>query len=185
MRAHIEAMVVSRTHCNIDVVHAKRSKEQIYAEKRSDNQRDWKYKWCQEIKQRLVELLEDEEFGTNLPEPKLPGEEDVGHVVEHAVDEEEVPSVKALTEDGHLAEAATAAAREKDGGRRFCFYEDGGAHGDATSKFSGRVAKEPIFRDRESRRMISTCAGEDMVSAGLTQGECGKYLSETSCPRLI
>ena len=146
MRAHIEAMVVSRTHCNIDVVHAKRSKEQIYAEKRSDNQRDWKYKWCQEIKQRLVELLEDEEFGTNLPEPKFPGEEDVGHVVEHAVDEEEVPAVEPLFEDSHFAEtAAGAAAGEEHGAWGLGFDEYSAAHRDAASEAASGVAEEPVF----------------------------------------
>jgi hypothetical protein len=147
MRANIEAIVVSQTHCNVDVIHAKCSKEQIYAEKRSDNQRDWQYKWCQEIKQCLVELLEDEEFGTNFPESKLPGEEDISHVIEHPVHEEEVPSVKALTEDGHLAETTATAAREKDGRRRFRFHEDGGAHCDTASELPGCVAEEPILGD--------------------------------------
>ena len=160
MRALIGAKAVSQTHCDIDVIHPKCSEEQVYAEERSDDQRDWQYEWGQEIKQRLVELLEDEEFRTNLPEPKFPGEEDISHVIEHAVDEEEVPSVEALTEDGHLAEAAAAAAREEDRGRRFRFHKDRSAHRNATSEFSSCVAKEPIFRDRESEITVSIRARE-------------------------
>ena len=160
MRALTGVKVVSRTHCNIDVIHSKCSEQQVYAEERSDDQRDWQYEWGQEIKQRLVELLEDEEFRTNLPEPKFPGEEDISHVIEHAVDEEEVPSVEALTEDGHLAEAAAAAAREEDRGRRFRFHKDRSAHRNATSELSSCVAKEPIFRDRESKMTVSIRARE-------------------------
>ena len=133
MCAVIYPRSVSRTYRNIDVVHGKCSEEQVHAEKRSDDQRNWQYEWCQEVEQCFVELLEDEEFGANPPDPEFPGEEDVSHVVVHSIDEEEVPSVKALAKDGHLAKTAAAAAREENRGRCLRLHEDGSAHCDTTS----------------------------------------------------
>ena len=177
--------VVSWTHCNIDVIHAKCCKKQVYAEDRPDHQRDWQNERSQEIKQCLVDLLENEEFSTNLPESEFPGKQDVSHVVVHSVDEEEIPSVKALTKNGHLTEAAAATAREEDGGGCFCLYEDGSAHRNTTSEFSSCMAEEPIFRDRESGMRVSKCARESLLLMRLTQGGYGMYRSRIWCPRSI
>jgi hypothetical protein len=148
-------MAVLETHSNIDVVHADRSNQHIDTENGSDNQRDRQHEWRQKIEQRLVHLLEDEYFRTNLPESELPGAKDVGHVVEHAVHEEEVPAIEALTEDRHLAEAATTATGEENRGRRFGLDEDRATHGYAASEFAGSMAEEPILGDGEAASVVS------------------------------
>lgn len=60
---------------------------------------------------RIAYLLEDEDLCTNFPPTELPATENVCHVVPHAVDEEEVPALEALFEDGHLAETTASTAR--------------------------------------------------------------------------
>jgi hypothetical protein len=148
-------MAVLDTHSNIDVVHADRSNQHVDTENGSDNQRDWQHEWRQKIKQCLVDLLEDEDLRTNLPESELPGTKDVSHVVEHTVHEEEVPAIEALTEDCHLTEAAPTATGEENRGRRFGLDEDRATHGYAASEFAGSVAKEPILGDGEAASVVS------------------------------
>ena len=64
---------------------------------------------------RPTHLLEHEDLCANLPESQPPASKDILHVIPHAVDEKEIPSLEALLEDGHLAEATTSpAAREED-----------------------------------------------------------------------
>jgi hypothetical protein len=148
-------MAVLKTHSNIDVVHADRSNQHVDTENGSDNQRDWQHEWRQKIEQRLVHFLEDEDFCTNFPESELPGTKDVSHVVEHAVHEEEVPAIEALTEDCHLAEAAATATGEENRGRCFGLDEDRATHGYAASKFAGGVAEEPVLGDGEAASAVS------------------------------
>ena len=145
-----------RTYSNINKIKRKRPQHQISAKGRPNNQRDRQHKRREEVQQRLVHLLEDEDFRAQLPEPELPRREDVAQVVEHAVDEEEVPAVEALLENRHLAEpAAGAAAREQDGAGGFGFDEDGAAHFDAAAELARGVAEEPVFGDGESVAFVS------------------------------
>lgn len=91
-------------------------------------------------------LLEDKDLSANLPPAELPVAEDVGHVVVHAVDEEEVPALETLREDGHFTEAtARAAASEEDGSGGLGLDENLRAHLDARTKLAGDVTEEPIL----------------------------------------
>lgn len=135
------------THSDVDVVHANRSNQHVNTEHRSNDQRDRQHERRQQVKQRFVHLLEDEDLGTNLPPSKLPGTKDVSHVVVDSIHEEEVPAIEALAENCHLAEAAAAAAGEEDRSGRFGFHEDRAAHCHTASELAGGVAKEPIFGD--------------------------------------
>lgn len=120
--------------------------------------------------------MEDEDLCANLPPAELPATEDIGHVVVHSVDEEEVPSLEALREDGHLAETTTrATARDEDSGRCFGFDEYLRAHLDATSEFAGNVTEEPIFRDTETGVFVESLDEEFAVPKGdSTVGEGGR-----------
>jgi len=71
------------------------------------------------------------------------------------IHEEEVPTIKPLLEDGHLAETtASAAARKQDGAGCFRFDEDGAAHLDAAAELASGMAEEPILRYGESVRKL-------------------------------
>ena len=145
-----------RTYSNINKIKRKRPQHQISAKSRPNNQRYRQHKRREEVQQRLVHLLEDEDFGAEFPEPELPRREDVAQVVEHAVDEEEVPAVEALLENRHLAEpAAGAAAGEQDGAGGFGFDEDGAAHLDAAAELARGVAEEPVFGDGEPVALLA------------------------------
>ena len=124
---------------------------------------------------RDTNLLEHEDLSTNLPPPELPAAEDVGHVVVHAVYEEEVPPLEALGEDCHFSEAAARAATgDKDSCRRFGLDEHMGAHLDAASEFPGDVAKEPILGDTETRMLVEGLDEEFAVpERDGTMGESG------------
>lgn len=144
---HHSTTARTQTYRDIDEVQAECAQHQVCAESRPDDQRYRQHEWRKEVKQRLVQFLEDEDLGANLPDPQLPGPKDVGHVVEHSVDEEEVPSKGALLENRHFAETATgAAAREQYGTGGFRLDEDGAAHGNAATEFTGCMAEEPVFR---------------------------------------
>jgi len=120
--------------------------------------------------------LEDEDLCANLPPAELPATKDVGHVVVHSVDEEEVPALEALREDGHLTETTTGATtRDEDSGRGFSLDEDLRAHLDATSEFAGNVTEEPIFRDTETGMFVESLDEEFAVPEGDgTVGEGGR-----------
>lgn len=77
-------------YSNIDVVQRERDRHEIAAETRSNDERDGQDERREQVQKRLVDLLKDEEFGAQLPPAEFPGAEDVGHVVVHAIDEEEV-----------------------------------------------------------------------------------------------
>lgn len=112
-------------------------------------------------------LLEDENLCSNLPPAQLPATEDVGHVVVHAVYEEEVPALEALGEDGHFAEAAArAAAGEEDGSGSFRLDKDLRAHFDARPKLAGDVAKEPVLGDTEAGVFVECLDEEFAVPQG-------------------
>jgi len=100
---------------------------------------------------RIAYLLKDEDLCTNFPPTELPATENVCHVVPHAVDEEEVPALETLRENGHLTETTTGAtARDENSGRCFGFNKDLRAHLDATSKLAGYMTKEPVFGHTEA-----------------------------------
>ena len=90
--------------------------------------------------------MEDKDLSANLPPAELPVAEDVGHVVVHAVDEEEVPALETLREDGHFTEATTrAAAGEEDSSGGLGLDKDLRTHLDTRTKLASDVAEEPIL----------------------------------------
>jgi hypothetical protein len=121
-------------------------------------------------------LLEDEDFRTNLPPSKLPAAQNVCHIVVHAVDEEEVPSLEPLAKDGHLAEATTGAtAREENSSRSLSLDKHLGAHLNARPKLSRDVAEEPILGDAETGVFVE-CLDEKLTvpKRNSTVGESGR-----------
>jgi len=109
-------------------------------------------------------FLENKDLGANLPPPKLPATEYVGHVVVHSVYEEEVPPLETLAEDCHFTEAATrATAGDEDCSRGFRFDKDVRAHLDSRSQFAGYVAKEPILGNAEARVLVKSVDEEFAV----------------------
>lgn len=120
--------------------------------------------------------MEDEDLRTDLPPPKLPATQNVCHIVVHAIDEEEVPSLETLAEDGHLTEATTGAtAREENSSRSFGLDEHLGTHLNARPKLSCDVAKEPILRNAETGVFVE-CLDEKLTvpKRDSTVGESGR-----------
>jgi hypothetical protein len=90
--------------------------------------------------------LENKNLRADLPKAKLPGEQYVRHIVPHAVDEEEVPSLEALAVDCHLTKPASRPSpREENRRRGFRFDKYVRSHLDARSEFPSDMAKKPIF----------------------------------------
>ena len=73
-----------RTYCDIEEVKTERAQHQVSAESRFDDQGYRQHKGREEVQQRLVHFLEDEDFGPDFPDAEFPGAEDVGEVVEHS-----------------------------------------------------------------------------------------------------
>lgn len=94
------------TYGDIDIVQPKSPRQEVRAESRPHDKRYRQHERRQQVQQRFIYLLEDEQFRANIPNPGLPGSQDVCHVVVHAVHEEEVPPVEALLEDCHLTKTA-------------------------------------------------------------------------------
>lgn len=107
--SHIDLLFEMRTYCDVKEVKRKRAQHQVRTESGPDDQGYRQHKRREEVQQRLVDFLEDEDFGADFPEPELPGREDIAQIVEHSVHEEEVPAVEALFEDRHLAKTAASA----------------------------------------------------------------------------
>ena len=124
----------------------------------------------------IAYFLEDEDLRTNLPPAELPATENVGHVVVHAVDEEEVPALEALRKDGHFTEATTrTATSDEDSSGSLGLDENVGAHLDARSELTGNVTEEPIFRYTESGMFVESLDEEFAVPEGDgTVGEGGR-----------
>jgi hypothetical protein len=72
------------TYCDVEVVETKRAQHQVSAESGFDDQGDGQHEGCEQVQQRLVHFLEDEDFGADFPEAEFPVAKDVAHVVEHA-----------------------------------------------------------------------------------------------------
>jgi hypothetical protein len=83
------------------------------------------------------------------------------HVIEHPVDEEEVPAIESLLEDSHFSEpAACSSAGEEHCAWCLGFYKDRTAHCDTAAEFAGCVAEEPVFGNGESgRKSVKTLYG--------------------------
>ena len=73
-----------RAYCDIEEVKTERAQHQVSAESRFDDQGYRQHKGREEVQQRLVHFLEDEDFGPDFPDAEFPGAEDVGEVVEHS-----------------------------------------------------------------------------------------------------
>ena len=74
-------------HC----IHGNCCSVEVRREDRSGGEGDGNNERCEEVEERLVDLLEDEDLGADFPPAELPVEKDVAHVVVHARDEEIVP----------------------------------------------------------------------------------------------
>lgn len=86
------------------------------------------------------------------------------HVVEHAIDKEEVPAIESLLENGHFSEsAACTSAREEHCAWCLGLYEYGAAHCDTAAELAGCVAEEPVFRNGESAPIVSKDAVKESV----------------------
>lgn len=108
--------------------------------------------------------MENEDLGTNLPPTKLPREEDIPKIVEHAVNEEEVPSQESLFEDGHLAESTTVASVAEEY-RIWCFGldEHGRTHLDTAAEPATTMSEEPILGNGEARVVVERFDEEGTV----------------------
>jgi hypothetical protein len=107
--------------------------------------------------------LEDKDLCTNLPPAELPATQDVCHIVVHAVDEEEVPSLESLAKDSHLAETTTGTTtREENSSRGLGLDEHLGAHLDTRPELACDVTKEPILGDTEARMFVE-CLDEKLT----------------------
>jgi hypothetical protein len=86
------------------------------------------------------------------------------HVIEHSIDEKEIPAIESLLEDSHFTEPAScSSAGEEHGTWRFGFYKDRTAHRDAAAELAGCMAEEPVFRNRESAKKSVKRLPEDLA----------------------
>jgi hypothetical protein len=86
------------------------------------------------------------------------------HVIEHSIDEKEVPAIEPLLEDSHFAETTSCtSAGEEHCTWCFGFYEDRTAHRDAAAELAGCMAEEPVLRNRESAKKSVKRLPEDLA----------------------
>lgn len=146
----------------VQKVDAQDAHREVRRKRRLDGERYGHDEGHEQVEQRLVDLLKDEQLGANLPPAEFPRSEDIVHVVPQSADKEKVPSTEPLLEHGHLAEPAArpSRAREQRIGR-LGLDKHARAHGDPAPELSGSVSKEPVLRDGVAW-MLMECADQKL-----------------------